>query len=159
MRRGFTIIEILVSCVLLATGILIAMSVLSFGLKATTGSSLQTEATAFSRTLSEIVLSGGPRAPILTGNKLNPDYDDKWRRLYDVDKKEVAPPFQMTDFVRTNDARDSRRFVERAKNFDVKVTCVANPIDEGLVNVTIGVRWFDRFGRRSLITHGIYRRE
>ena len=135
------------------------MSVLSFGLKATTGSSLQTQATAFSRTLCEVVLAGGPRAPIRTGNKLNPDYDDKWRPLYDLDKKEVAPPFQLTDFVRDNDPRDQRRFVERAKNFEVKVTTVANPIDEGLVNVTIGVRWVDRFGRRSLITHGIYRRE
>lgn len=158
MRRplAFTVIEVLVSIVLLTAGILVAMSVLTFGLKASTGSAQLTEATALSRTMMEIALQGGPRSPLLPGNVYNPDYDNTWRKLYSPGA--VAPPFVLTDFVRTGDPRDVKRFIQRAQEFEVRLGTAPNPAaGPGVVNVTLDVRWFDRLGRRSMTTYGIQR--
>jgi len=164
-NRGLSVIEIMVGIVLLATGILVTMGAISFGTKATYSSAQSTEASAFARRLMEIVLAGGPvRGPLVPGNTLNPAYDNVFRRVYDVTDG-IMPPFELEDFLRSEDPKDLRRFVATAQNYEARVELkpfddIVDPADFrcNLVNVTVELKWTDKTGPRSMKTVAVFKK-
>lgn len=164
-RRGLSVIEVMVGIVLLAAGILVTMGAISFGTKATYSSAQSTEASAYARRLMEVVLAGGPvRGPLVPGDTLNPAYDNTFRRLYDTNDG-IMPPFELEDFLRSQDPKDLRRFAYTAQNYEARVDLtpfddITDPADFrfGLVNVTVELKWTDKTGPRSLKTVGVFKK-
>ena len=162
-RLGLSVIEIMVALVVLATGVLITIEAISFSIKATSSSAQNTEATAYSRRILEIVLSPGVRAAA-TATGINPAYTDlTLRSLYDGDVGPPAP-FTIKDFVRSTDPRDIQRFGEAANKYKltVRVTpytdALGGAYTASLFQVLVEVHWRDKLGPRSVKTGGVFHR-
>ncbi len=164
-RRGVSVIEILVSMVLLATGVVFALAAISYATRATAGTTQSTEATAYARKIVELLLSGGSKAAVLSG-EVNPAYQPPdWRLLYSPDTG-VAVPFEDGDFVISGDAQGLNTFRESASRFEFRVV-VAPYMDagpppsplEGLYSVDLQLRWRDRLGVRVNSFPALFRAE
>lgn len=163
-RLGLSVMEILVAMVLLATGVVFALSAITYATKATAGTTQSTEATAYARKILELMLGSGPKSAYLSG-AVNPAYTSgTFQPLYGPDG--VVPPFEESDFAATSDAAESSQFRESARQFEVRF--VVQPyIDpgpppvpmEGLYSVDVQLRWRDRLGLRTGSFPGLYRQE
>ncbi|MBN9418266.1 MAG: hypothetical protein J0I12_22640 [Candidatus Eremiobacteraeota bacterium] len=163
-RLGLSVVEILVAMVLLATGVIFALSAISYATKATAGTTQSTEATSYARKILELMLGGGPKSAYLAG-AVNPAYTSGvFQPLYGPDG--VVKPFEEADFTLTTDAAEASQFRESARQFEVKF--VVQPyIDpgpppspmEGLYSVDVQLRWRDRLGLRVGSFPGLYRQE
>lgn len=163
-RLGLSLVEILVAMVLLATGVIFALSAVSYATKATAGTTQSTEATAYARKILELMLGGGPKSACLSGS-INPAYvSGVFQPLYGPDG--VVPPFEEADFTITTDASEAAQFRESARHFEVKFQ-IQPYIDpgpppasmEGLYSVDVQLRWRDRLGVRVTSFPGLYRQE
>ena len=162
-RLGLSVVEILVAMVLLATGVIFALSAVSYATKATAGTTQSTEATAYARKILELMLGGGPKSACLSGG-VNPVYENVFKPLYGTDG--VLPPFEEADFTITTDASEAAQFRESARQFEVKfqITPYIDPGPppapmEGLYSVDVQLRWRDRLGVRVTSYPGLYRQE
>jgi prepilin-type N-terminal cleavage/methylation domain-containing protein len=166
IRRGVTVVEILVAMVLLAVGVVFALTAVSYATKATAGTTQSTEATAYARKILEIVMTTGPKGAIFQG-AINPRFvAPTFRPLCSADTGEVAPPFELSDFVLPGSAEDERLFRSSAAGFElrVEVTPYSDPgppaaIMDGLYAVDVQLRWRDRLGLRTASYPGLYRAE
>jgi type II secretory pathway pseudopilin PulG len=159
-----SVVEILVAMVLLATGVVFALSAVTYATKATAGTTQATEATAYARKILELVLSSGPKAACQNG-VVNPLFDPPtFRPLYGPDG--VMVPFESGDFVTTSDAQEVAEFRESARQFEVLVRVEQyldpgpppTPMD-GLFTVDVQLRWRDRLGVRIHSFPGLFREE
>jgi hypothetical protein len=163
-RRGLSVVEILVAMVLLATGVIFALSAVSYATKATAGTTQSTEATSYARKILELMLGHGPKAAYLN-NGINPAYTaGVFKPLYGPDG--VMAPFEEADFTITNDPAEAAQFRESARQFEVKlaVTPYLDPGPPptpmlGLYAVDVQLRWRDRLGLRVTSYPGLYRQE
>lgn len=164
-RRGLTVIEVLVSLVVLATGAIITLGAIGLSVKATTASSQNSEAVCYSRRILEIALTPGPRS-VYVESGINTQYTNTFRPLYSNDTG-VAPPFAIEDFTNSLDSKDLLRFRKDAQNYTyrVQVSPFVDPVDprankygDQLLQVTVEMEWFDKMGRRTLRTGGLYSR-
>lgn len=163
-RRGVSVIEILVAMVLLATGVVFALSAITYATKATAGTTQATEATSYARKILELVLSSGSKAACLNGG-VNPAYlPPAFRPLYGPDG--VVAPFEEKDFITSQDTNEAAAFRESARQFEVMV--VVQPyLDpgppptpmEGLYSVDVQLRWRDRLGLRVSSYPALFREE
>ena len=163
-RRGVSVVEILVAMVLLATGVVFALSAVTYATKATAGTTQSTEATAYARKILELVLGNGPKAATQNGS-INAAYQPPtFRPLYGPDG--VAAPFEERDFVLTSDPQELTDFYESARKFEVMV--IVQPyLDpgppptpmEGLYSIDVQLRWRDRLGVRTNSFPALYREE
>lgn len=157
-------VEILVAMVLLATGVIFALSAVTYATKATAGTTQSTEATSYARKILELMLGHGPKAAYLTAG-INPAYTSGvFKPLYGPDG--VVPPFEEADFTITNDPAEAAQFRESARQFEVKLT-VTPYMDPGppptpmlgLYAVDVQLRWRDRLGLRVSSYPGLFRQE
>lgn len=163
-RLGLSVVEILVAMVLLATGVIFALSAVSYATKATAGTTQSTEATAYARKILELMLGGGPKSACLSG-AVNPAYTSGlFQPLYGPDG--VVAPFEEVDFTLTSDPSEAAQFRESARQFEVKFSVQpyldAGPPPtpmEGLYSVDVQLRWRDRLGLRVTSFPGLYRQE
>ncbi len=163
-RLGLSVVEILVAMVLLATGVIFALSAVSYATKATAGTTQSTEATAYARKILELMLGAGPKSACLSG-AVNPAYTAGiFQPLYGPDG--VVAPFEEADFSLTTDPSEAAQFRESARQFEVRF--VVQPyMDpgppptpmEGLYSVDVQLRWRDRLGLRVTSFPGLYRQE
>lgn len=168
MRRrsgGVTVIEILVAMVLLATGVIFALSAVTYATKATAGTTQSTEATAYARKILEIVMVAGPKGAIYNGAINPPFVGPVWHPLVSEADGSIAPPFELTDFVPNGSVQDEKIFRDSAKQFELKVDVqtyrdpVTSAVMEGLYSVDVQLRWRDRLGPRVTSFPGLYRAE
>ncbi|MFN8606822.1 MAG: hypothetical protein U0931_04780 [Vulcanimicrobiota bacterium] len=157
-------VEILVAMVLLATGVIFALSAISYATKATAGTTQSTEATSYARKILELMLGSGPKSACLSGG-INPAYTGGvFQPLYGPDG--VVKPFEEADFTITKDPAEAAQFRESARQFEVKfsVTPYVDPGPPpstmlGLYAVDVQLRWRDRLGLRVTSFPGLYRQE
>lgn len=163
-RRGVSVIEILVAMVLLATGVVFALSAITYATKATAGTTQATEATSYARKILELLLSSGPKAACVNG-AVNPAYTAAtFRPLYGPDG--VMAPFEERDFITSNDPVEGATFRDSARQFEVKIVVLPyldpgpppTPM-EGLYSVDVQLRWRDRLGLRVSSYPGLFREE
>lgn len=164
-RVGVSVIEILVAMVLLATGIIFALSAISYATKATSGTTQSTEATAYARKILETVMVAGPKGAISNG-QINPLFiNPPWRALVNEADGSVAPPFEVADFVPAGSPQDEQVFRASARQFELRVEVqsyrdpVTTTVMEGLYAVDVQFRWRDRLGLRTTSFPGLYRAE
>jgi hypothetical protein len=149
--------------VLLATGVVFALSALTYATKSTTGTLQSSQATAYARKILEISLGGGPKSA-LQGGQVHPAYRvPAWRVLYGADG--VPAPLEESDFV-SGAAAETRDFVESAKGFEMRLEVLPyrDPVQpalvlSGLYQVDLQIRWRDRLGQRVQRYVGLYREE
>lgn len=164
-RSGVTVIEILVAMVLLAVGVVFALTAVSYATKATAGTTQSTEATAYARKILEIVMVSGPKGAVFNG-AINPRFvAPTFHPLCDP-AGAVAPPFELTDFVSSGSAQDQQVFRSSAQAFELRVEVkpYLDPgppaaVMEGLYSVDVQLRWRDRLGTRTTSYPGLYRAE
>lgn len=157
-------VEILVAMVLLATGVVFALSAITYATKATTGTTQATQATSLARKILELVMAAGPQAAV-QGGAVHPAYRDPgWVWLYGPDG--VAPPFSTEDFLATNDPQAVAAFRRDASRFELQVSVqpyrdpsVPGLTLNGLYLVDVRLRWHDRLGLKTLSYPGMYREE
>ena len=162
-RRGVSLIEILVSMVLLATGVVFALAAITYATKVTSGTTQSTEGTAYARKILELVLTEGQQC-VLVGGQFNPAYEPaSWRPLYGPEG--VAVPFDTSDFVVASDPQDVRAFVDSASKFELRIQVapyldpVTSAVSAGLYSVDVQLRYRDRLGIRTISYPGLYREE
>ena len=159
-----SVVEILVAMVLLATGVILALTAVSYATKATAGTTQSTEATSYARKILELMLGTGPKSAYLAG-AVNPAYAlGTFVPLYGPDG--VAAPFEEADFTLASDLAEAALFRESARQFEVKFSVVPymdpgpppTPM-EGLYAVDVQLRWRDRLGLRVSSFPGLFRQE
>jgi len=163
-RQAVSVVEILVAMVLLATGVIFALSAITYATKATAGTIQSTEATAYARKILEVLLDNGPKAACSNGG-INPLFvPPSFRPLYGPDG--VPAPFEDRDFVNTSDVAEAAEFRESARQFEVQISVVPyqDPgppptLMEGLYSVDVQLRWRDRLGQRTMSYPGLFRLE
>ena len=174
-KKGFTIVEVMISIAVISVALLGTLSALAFGVRATDLTTHNTEAEAIQRRILELILCGGPKGPVVGGGALNNGagsvYDNQWRSLTTFAN---TAPMSPNDFISSLDTQDVRRFAETSGKYQVLVkleqcdgSATVDPANykSTLVNVTVGVRWYEKVGnvdatskQRTLSMMAFYRK-
>lgn len=179
-KKGFSLIEVLISISVISIAMLGVLGSLSYARLSSNQTLSYTQAAAFQRRVAEFILVGGDKGPYVVGDTLrngtNDPYNGTWiplNRFADVAGTNVTNPINMRDFL-INDADESnpnsadyKAFMNACDaGYEVRVTLtpLAAPTavtdyKSRLCSVKTEVRWRDPNNKvRTVATTALYRR-
>lgn len=166
-QRGFTIIEILISIMVITIAIFGTIAAIAYGLRASELGRTNTLAIGVNRKVEELILGGNYQLPntyftsggFLSNSDLKLNYGSApWKKLFYTGAATDNYWFKLADygFLDPNQG-DAKKFIAEAPNYELHVHIAALSTDTTQVNsrmsrIAITTRWRDKTGWKNIQT-------
>ena len=165
--RGFTIVEILISVMVITIAIFGTIAAIAYGLRASDLGRTNTLAIGVNRKIEELILGGNYQLPntyftsggYLTAADLTLAYGAApWKPLFYTGAATDNFWFKIADygFVDPNSG-DAKKFINEAPGYELHVhmaplSTLGTSVDSRLNRITITTRWRDKTGWKNIAT-------